>query len=182
MPLPKCGQPNRTLWAFILINIWVACLISYRCILVQQKKEGLNQREIDKIFDMRGNSLKKWHKAKVNFDETEERKAPYKSWSQGGWCQSEGHRKAPHSRAKGNAKRKYYNLTIFLKSTLLRLTDILETFFFHLGVKFTGLSKWLKTIKPKHMYLDFVSTESQTKNKENKINKNAIMWLLMWDI
>lgn len=182
MPLSKCGQPNRTLWAFILINIWVACLISYRCILAQQNKEGLNQREIDKFFDIRGNSLKKWHKVKVNFDETEERKAPYKSWSHGGWCQSEGHRKAPHSRAKGSAKRKYYNLTIFLKSTLLRLTDILETFFFHLGVKFTGLSKWLKTIKPKHMYLDFVSTESQTKNKEHKINKNAIMWLLMWDI
>ena len=39
------------------------------------------------------------------------------------------------------AQNKHHHLTIVLKSTPLRLTDILETFFFHLGIKYTGLSK-----------------------------------------
>lgn len=100
-----------------------------------------NQREIEKFLDIRGNSLKKWHKVKVNVDATEEKTALYKSWPHGGRCHPEGHRTVPYCGAKGSTKRKYHSLTILLNSTPLRLTDILETFFCHLWVKYTQLSK-----------------------------------------
>lgn len=75
--------------------------------------------------------------SKVNVDETEESNAPYQPGFHGDQHQPGGHRKGPHSRAKGSTKGKYY---IFLKLTLLRLTDI-SVIFFHLRVKLTGLKK-----------------------------------------
>lgn len=54
------------------------------------------------------NFLKKRHKVKVNFYETEESNGPYKADFPGDQHQPGGHRKAPHTVAKGSAKGKLH--------------------------------------------------------------------------
>lgn len=83
-------------------------------------RRAYNEREVDKFLDI-NNSMKKMAQSKVKFDETEESNAPYQTGFHGDQHQPGGHRKGPHSVAKGSTKGKYY---IFLKLTLLRLTDI----------------------------------------------------------
>lgn len=64
--------------------------------------------------------------AQSNVDETEESNAPYQPGFHGDQHQPGGHRKGAHMRAKGSTKGRDY---IFVKLTLLGLTDISVIFF-----------------------------------------------------